>query len=92
VRTVEVHVWKMVSTHERDWDERLPILVLPYRASTHNTTGMTPANMVFGRELRLPYDLFGALPNKVSTTDYAANLAERLHDTLLRPSTPESGQ
>jgi hypothetical protein len=44
--------------------------------------GMTPANMVFGRELLLPCDLlFGAPPDKEeSTTDYAVNLAERLRD------------
>jgi hypothetical protein len=39
--------------------------------------------MVFGRELRLPCDLlFGAPPEKEqSTTDYVADLVERLHDT-----------
>jgi hypothetical protein len=83
VKTIEEHLRKVVSTHQRDWDERLPIFLLAYRASTHDTTGITPANMVFGRELRLPCDLlFGAPPDKEqSTTDYVADLAERLHDT-----------
>jgi hypothetical protein len=42
--------------------------------------------MVFGRELRLPCDLlFGAPPDKEqSTTDYVADLVERLHDRHLR--------
>jgi hypothetical protein len=73
----------VVSTHQRDWDERLPIFLLAYRASTHDTTGMTPANMVFGTEHRLPCDLlFGAPPDKEqSTTDYVADMVERLHDT-----------
>jgi hypothetical protein len=63
VKTIEEHLRKVVSTHQKDWDERLPIFLLAYRASTHDTTGMTPANMVFGRELRLPCDLlFGAPP------------------------------
>jgi hypothetical protein len=46
---------------------------------------MTPANIVFRRELRLPCDLlFGAPPDKeVYTTDYAANISERLHDIHL---------
>jgi hypothetical protein len=83
VKTIEEHLRKVVSTHQRDWDERLPIFLLAYRALTHDTTGMTPANMVFGRELRLPCDLmFGAPPDKEqSTTDYVADLVERLHDT-----------
>jgi hypothetical protein len=83
VKTIEEHLRKVVSTHQRDWDERLPIFLLACRASTHDTTGMTPANIVFGRELRLPCDLlFGAPPDKEqSTTDYVADLVERLHDT-----------
>jgi hypothetical protein len=82
VKTVDELLRKVVSTHQRDWDERLPIFLLAYRASTHETTGMMPANMVFGRELRLPCDLlFGAPPDKEqSTTDYAAKLVERLYN------------
>ena len=82
VKTIEEHLRKVVSTHQRDWDERLPIFLLAYRASTHETTGVTPANMGFGRVLRLPCDLmFGAPPDKEkSTTDYTAAHVERLHD------------
>ena len=55
----------MVSSHQRDWDERVPLFLMAYRASTHETTDVTPANMVFGREVRLPCDLmFGAPPDK----------------------------
>jgi hypothetical protein len=36
------------------WDD---IHLLPYRASTHKTTSLTLASMVFGRELCLPWDL-----------------------------------
>jgi hypothetical protein len=42
--------------------ERLPVFLLAYRASTHSTTDTTPASMVFGRELHLPYYLLFALP------------------------------
>jgi hypothetical protein len=64
VKTVEEHLRKVVSTHQRDWDERLPIFLLAYLASTHETTGITPANMAFERELRLPCDMFGGFPDK----------------------------
>ncbi|PNF24989.1 hypothetical protein B7P43_G08361 [Cryptotermes secundus] len=82
VKTIEEHLRKVVSSHQRDWDERLPLFLLAYRASTHNTTGLTPAGLVFGRELRLPCDLlFGAPPDKEQpNTDYAADLVDNLHD------------
>jgi hypothetical protein len=52
-KTLEEHLRKVFSTHKRDCDERLRISLFAYRASTHETMGMTPANMVFGREHRL---------------------------------------
>jgi hypothetical protein len=73
---------KVVASHQRDWDGRLHLFLLAYRASTHDTTGLTPASLVFGRELQLPCDLlFGTPPNKEKpTTDYAASLVDLLHD------------
>jgi hypothetical protein len=82
IKTVKEHLRKVVTLHQRDWDARLPIFLLAYRASTHDTTGLTPANLVFGRELRLPSDLlFGAPPDKeLPTINHAADLVDRLHD------------
>ena len=82
VKTIEENLRKVVSSHQRKWDKRLPIFLLAYRASTHETTGVTPANMVFVWEIHLPCDLmFGAPPDKEqSTTDYTAALVKRLHD------------
>ena len=34
-----------------------------FRSSVHDTTGMTPANLVFGREIRLPGDLMFRSPS-----------------------------
>jgi hypothetical protein len=80
IRTVEEHLRKVVASHQRDWDARLPIFLLAYRASTHDTTGLTPANLVFWRELRLPGDLlFGAPDKELPTMDHAADLVDRLH-------------
>jgi hypothetical protein len=83
VKTSEKHVTKVFSCNQRDWDERISLFLLSYRVSTHETTGVTPTIMVFGRDLRLPCDLmFGAPPVKgQSMMVYAADLAERLRDT-----------
>jgi hypothetical protein len=83
IKTVEEHLWKIVASHQRNWDERLPLFLLAYRASIHNTTGLTPASLVFGRELRLPCDLlFGAPTDKERpTTDHVADLVGHVHDT-----------
>jgi hypothetical protein len=56
------HLPKVVTLHQRDWDTRLPTFLLAYMASTPNTMGMTPANLVFREELRLPCDLLIRAP------------------------------
>jgi transposase InsO family protein len=53
---------KVVASHQNDRDERLHLFLLAFRASTHDTTGLTPAKLVFGRELRLPCDLLFGVP------------------------------
>jgi hypothetical protein len=80
--TENLRLTALVASHHRDWDERLPLFLLAYRASTHDTTGLAPAKPVFGRELRLPCDLlFGVPPNKeLPTTDYATDLVDHLYD------------
>jgi hypothetical protein len=62
IKTIEEHLRKVVASHQRDWDERVPLFLLAYRASTHDTAGLTPAKLMFGRELRLPCDLLFGVP------------------------------
>jgi hypothetical protein len=81
IKTPEEHLRKVVALHQRDWDARLPIFLIAYMTSTHDTAGLAPASLVFGRELRLPDDiLFGAPPDKERPTiDHAATLVDHLH-------------
>jgi hypothetical protein len=82
IKTVEEHLRKVVASHQREWDARLPIFLLAYRASTHDTLGLTPASLMFGGELQLPCDpLFGTPPDKERPTiDHAADLVDHLRD------------
>jgi hypothetical protein len=62
IKMVEEHLPKVIGLHQRNWDSRLPILLMAFRASTHDVSLM-PASLVFRRELRLPCDLlFGTPP------------------------------
>jgi hypothetical protein len=61
IRTVEEHLWKVFTWHQRDLEAGWPICLLAYKASTHNTTGSTLVTLVFGSEPQLSCDLlFGA--------------------------------
>lgn len=63
-RTLEEHLRKVVNKCQRDWDEHIQMFLLAYRSAAHETTGQTPAKVIFGADLRLPADLkFGRNPS-----------------------------
>jgi hypothetical protein len=71
IKTVKEYLRKVVASHQRNWDTRLPTFFLAYRASAHDSTGLIPTNLMFGRELRLPYDpLFTPTDREWPTIDH----------------------
>jgi hypothetical protein len=93
VKTVEDHLRNVVSAHQSDWNERLPIFLHFHRASPHETTSTTSISMVFGRELRLPCDLlFGAAPDKEkSASGNVVDFVHWQHDIHQSPVRPVTG-
>ncbi|KAJ8909422.1 hypothetical protein NQ315_003473 [Exocentrus adspersus] len=50
-----------------------------YRSAVHESTGKTPASVVFGAELRLPIDLISDRPKKdAGVNNYISHLQDRL--------------
>ena len=64
---------KAVSESQRDWDTKIPMVLMAYRASRHTSTGYSPNRLFLGRENCLPIDLvLGRPKDRVkfsSTTD-----------------------
>ena len=48
---------KYVGRNQRILDEHIPLALLAYRSSVHESTALSPAMMTYGRELDLPADL-----------------------------------
>ena len=73
-----------VSQNQKDWDVYLPLLVLAYNSSLHDTTKCTPSKMMLGREFRLPmYSALGIPEKRISQceSDYAYRLERQLVQT-----------
>jgi hypothetical protein len=80
-RTLEAMLSKFVEEHQRDWDEYLPLLLLAYRSSVHESTRFSPNKMVFGREVAMPVDVVFGLPPEnegQEITEHVAELRKRL--------------
>lgn len=55
----------IVQENQLDWDIKLKFALLAMRTSIHDSTNLTPAAVVYGRNLILPYSIFDAkLPSK----------------------------
>ena len=71
-----------VGDAERDWDVHLPLLMFAYRTSVHETNGVTPFEMMFGREVVLPEHLMFNLPVSIEqvpqeSVEYVDHLRKR---------------
>ena len=81
-RRLEAMLSKFVNHNQKDWDQYLPLIMLAYRSSMHESTGFTQNEMMLGREVLLPLDLVigQAEPNEDSNeTEYAAKLSEQMY-------------
>ncbi|XP_053390530.1 uncharacterized protein LOC128553412 [Mercenaria mercenaria] len=82
-RTIQTMISAFVSKHQRDWCEKLPLLILAYNSSTHSSTGFSPSMMMFGREMNLPIDLALGKPvdeKSKYVTNYVVDLEEAMTD------------
>ncbi|KAI5753631.1 hypothetical protein M8J77_001985 [Diaphorina citri] len=82
-RTLLEHLRKVVDDHQREWDKHIPLFLLAYRSATHNSTGQSPALIIFGKEMRLPSELrFGSPPSDdtIEINGYVADLRQELRE------------
>ena len=64
-RTLATMLTAYVSSNQKDWDEQLPYVMMAYRSADHETTGMSPNMLMFGREVSTPLDLMYELPELI---------------------------
>ena len=61
-RTLEAQLSMFVEDHQKDWDQLVPLMQMAYRTAVHETTGCTPASIMFGLDLKLPIDTLCGRP------------------------------
>ena len=69
-----------VDNNHKNWDLQLPMLMLAYRTSVHETTGATPFCLMFGRSALLPIDLEFNLPT--ASYNSPSQYQKQLHKQL----------
>ena len=81
-RTLVQEMAKRCRHGQSDWDQHIPTILMAYRSAEHEATGYTPAQLMLGRDLRLPLDLLfeGPPDDPVDqlTTEYARSQRDRM--------------
>ncbi len=80
-RTCKQMLKTFVNENMTDWDDHLPLLLMAYRATPHESTGLSPNLMMFGDECALPLDVMVKAPPRqrhVCRTEYVEWLRQSL--------------
>lgn len=80
-QTIENMLSMFVSENQKDWDTHIPVLMMAYRSSVHDSTGISPSEMMLGSEINLPIDLLLGKPceeNSNTSSDYAYDLSKKM--------------
>jgi len=70
-----------VVEHQNDWDEMLDQAVFAYNTSVHESTKVSPYEMVFGRPARMPIEVELGIPvrSPSSQSEYSRSLRKAIH-------------
>ena len=82
-RTLKTMLSVFVNEHHTDWDVHLPFVMMEYRSSMHETTGLTTNMMMLGQEVSIPLDLMYEMPpsiKEVTNNKWAWCLQARLEN------------
>ena len=80
-RTLGTMISAYVTDNQRTWDQHLSMLTMAYRATPHESTGLSPNEMMLGRETHMPVDVMVGLPpaeSRLNETEYVENLRKCL--------------
>ena len=80
-RTLASMISMFVNENHSDWDELLPFLTMAYRATEHETTGISPNLLMLGRVTSTPLDIAFEMPaaiKSIPANQWVWELQERL--------------
>ena len=84
-RTILNMLKAYVADDQRDWDRHVPLCLMAYRTSVHQSTGVTPSTMMYGSDIRLPVDLVFGKPEidkDERKTHYGVEFVQELEERL----------
>ena len=82
-RTITEMLKKYVTGIGKDWDVKLPLVLLAMRAGMNKSTGVSPHEVMTGRQMILPYHLAYNFPGVVESNSSPAVYVSELQSELI---------
>ena len=81
-KTLKSMLKARVEEKPKSWDEHLDHCMMAYRSSVHASTGHTPFELMFGREMRIPLDVMMVVAEDSDCmySEFVADLQKNLED------------
>lgn len=85
--TLKAMLKKFTSRNQQDWDEYLPYLLFAYREAPQESTGFSPFELLYGRQVRGPLDVLkegwtGENCEEVPVIVHVVEMRERLEEMV----------
>ena len=81
-RTLGEMLRQVTGKHQKDWDEKLAVLTMAYRATVHESTGQTPNMMMLGRELPMPTHLLSKEHESEENSPNVPSYVQKIQENL----------
>ena len=84
-RSINDMLSKYIKSQQKDWDQCLDFIMMAYNSTPHESTGISPYKLVFGREMSFPINIITEPIEEMSqdpkyTSEYVTELEERLRE------------
>lgn len=81
-RTIGEMLSHYVNQQGTDWDTYLPYVLAAYNSQTHDSTGLTPYEIVYGRKMPSPFEIIK--PRKGKNGEAVRRFAKTMHEVWQR--------
>lgn len=88
-RSLKAALSARLQSYDSSWVEQLPTVLLGLRAAGRSHTGISAAEMTFGRNLRLPGDFYDLSSARDNVTD-SYNLVDKIRENISKLRSVES--
>ena len=79
-KTISTMIGSYIAENQHVWDENLAMLMMAYRATPQESTGITPNELMLGREVYMPVDVQVGAPEQDAPRDESSYVEElRVH-------------